>query len=86
VSDPLKVAALAISDRAGRQRIVLANLSPGPVTVNLAGVTGGSVRILDSATVVAATRDPEAFWHGPGIPSRQLLPLGPHAVGFVDVT
>jgi hypothetical protein len=40
--------------------------------------------VLDASCVVAATRDPEAFWAAPAVPVAPPLRLAAHALAFVD--
>ena len=85
VSDPQRVAAFAVADRAGRKRLVLANLTPVPVEVSLASVNG-TVRLLDETSVADAMREPEAWWKRLVPPLKGALSLSAYAVTFVDVT
>jgi hypothetical protein len=84
VSDPLRVAALAVRGAAGRRRLLAANLAPEPVAVAFAAPAGARARVLDAPCVVAAARDPEAFWAAPAAPVTAPLRLAAHALAFVD--
>jgi D-apionolactonase len=78
------VAAVALGDRAGRRRLVVANLKPGGVEVRLGG--GDAIlRLLDASTVADAIREPEAFWRQPGVPAEKHVHLSAHAVAFIDL-
>lgn len=84
LTDPLRVAALAARDASGRHRLLLANLSPGTVPVELALRPAAPVRVLEGANVVRATRDPGDFWRTPGQKAGGEIELTAHAVAFVD--
>ena len=85
VGDPRRVAAFAVTNRVGRRRVLLANLTPGAVDVSIAQVRG-TVRVLDEFTVSDSMREPEAWWRRPAVPSGERLQLSAFAVAFVDVT
>ena len=85
VGDPRLVAAFAVSDRSGRKRLLLAKLTPAPVTVSF-GTMAGTVRLLDGSVVADAMRSPEAWWRQAAPPLSRTLSLSAHAVAFVDVT
>ena len=84
VSEPLRVAALAVSDQPGRKRIVLANRTASPVTVIIAP-TNGTVRLLEESKVADATREPEAWWKRPPPSLTGAMALPAYAVAFVNV-
>ena len=84
-SDPAKVQALAYRGKRGTT-LWLANLTADRQSVNLDGAKGALFAgVLDEASFVRATTDPEAFqesWKplkGPG------LELGPYAVAFLSI-
>jgi len=87
--DPLRVEALALH-REGRVRLIVANLTPEPQTVQIAGLAGrASVRLLDAETAPAACAEPEQFRALMGSPltareGRVTLELPPFAVAFVN--
>jgi hypothetical protein len=85
VGDPRSVAALAVTDRSGRKRLLLANLTPAPVSVCF-GTIAGTVRLLDGAVVADAMRTPEAWWRQAALPLSGALSLSAYAMAFVDVT
>ncbi len=88
---PMVVEGLALR-KAGRQRLLVANLSAETVQINIAGsgATGGNVRFLDETNAIEAMTQPERFRQQPG----ELLPapddvlrlsLRPFAVACVDL-
>lgn len=89
-SEPLDVAALALDGPAGL-RVLLANHTPEPRSVVVAGVAGtGTVRTLDEATAPEAMAAPQAFRRachrlGP-IDGTLRLTLGPYAVACLDLS
>ncbi len=85
VGDPRSVAAFAVTDRTGRKRLVLANLTPIPVTVSF-GTMAGTARLLDGSVVAEAMRSPEAWWRQAAPPLSSTLALPAYTVAFVDVT
>jgi len=85
VSELRQVAAFAVTNRMGRTRILLANLTAGSVEVNIAPVSG-AVRLLDESNVADAMREPEAWWRRPAAPTGADLRMSAFAVAFVDVT
>ncbi len=85
VNESKRVAAFALSNRVGRKRVVLANLTPDSVAAGIASVNG-TVRLLDESNVADATREPEAWWKRPALPLTGTMALRAYAVAFVDVT
>ncbi|HAB17802.1 MAG TPA: hypothetical protein DCE44_15280, partial [Verrucomicrobiales bacterium] len=83
-SEPLRVASLAVSDRSGSLRVLLANLSPDPVSVRLTTIANASLRVLDARNIVGATQKPEEFWRRTPAPLASAVELGPHALAFID--
>ena len=84
VDDPHRVAALAVANRAGRRRVLLANLTASLVEVGL-GQPGAAVRLLDESNVADALREPEAWWRRPATPVGERIALTAFAVAFVDL-
>lgn len=83
ISEPHRVAAFAVSDQAGRKRIVLANLTPVPVVVSLAPAHG-AVRLLEESNLADAMKKPEAWWSSSAAPLNGAISLPAYAVAFVD--
>jgi hypothetical protein len=84
VDDPRRVAALVVANRAGRRRLLLANLTASLVELGL-GQAGAAVRLLDESSVADAMREPEAWWRRPAIPAGERLSLSAFAIAFVDL-
>nr|CAA9225625.1 hypothetical protein AVDCRST_MAG63-855 [uncultured Armatimonadetes bacterium] len=88
-TDPSTVAGLTITD-AGRTRVLVANLTANRCRARVEGLSGAvRVKLLDAATVEAATAAPEAFRDEPGrtvdTDSESLsLDLSPYAVARID--
>ena len=89
VSDPLRVTGLAV-EVDGSLGVLVANVTPEPQRVLLAGLGGmtAHVRTLDEASAVVALTHPGAFRATPGaelaIADGELwLALGPYAVARV---
>ena len=85
VGDPRSVAAFAVTERSGRKRLVLANLTAAAVNVSF-GSMAGTARLLDGSAVAEAMQMPEAWWRQAAPPLSGTLPLSAYAVAFVDVT
>lgn len=85
VSDPGRIAALAVGDPAGRRRLILANLTMSDVDLDLVGTTG-TARVLEGTNVSRAMRHPAAWWRRPAAPIGDRLRLSAFAVAFVDVS
>ncbi len=79
-----RVSAFAMSDDMGRRRIVLANTTHAPVSVDLSGISAGTIRVLDGDTVASAIREPADWWNGPAAPCEGILTLSAHAIGIID--
>jgi D-apionolactonase len=83
VSHPERISALGLSDRSGRSRVILSNLTPESVEVCL-DLPGATVRLLDEQSVAGAMREPESWWkQEPQIVST--LRLTAHAIAFIDL-
>jgi D-apionolactonase len=91
VSDPLSVTALALFNRAGQPRLLLANLTDSPRTVQFSGWSQSKahLRCLDDDNVVEMTDFPDHFsaHSGPSIiPNNGVLTLDlpPFAFARID--
>ena len=83
VSHPECIAALGLSDKSGRSRMIMANLTPESVGVCL-DLPGTTVRLLDEHRVAGAMHEPESWWkQDPQIVST--LRLTAHAIAFIDL-
>jgi D-apionolactonase len=89
VSQPLTVAVLA-SEKSGRRRILLANLTPNPQEIVLRGLNGEfRLRQLNESNVERAIQAPAEFLsnRGDAVPSdgaRSTLSLLPYAIAILD--
>ncbi len=90
-SDPLRVVSLAV-DAGGQRHLLVANVTPAPLRVVLAGLDGADVaqvRVLDEAACASALHDPAGWRDTPGsaadvLDGRLSLQLSPFAVARVD--
>jgi hypothetical protein len=91
VSDPLRLAALALRSQ-GRQRLLVANLGPEAAEATVRGLPGGraALRRLDEHNAEAAMAAPEAYWQTPpeevairGGEAR--LTLVPYGLAWLDI-
>ncbi|BCX02682.1 MAG: hypothetical protein KatS3mg053_0620 [Candidatus Roseilinea sp.] len=89
-SDPLKVDGLALR-KGKRVRVLLANLTDNPQTVNLRGVAPkakvkAKVKLLEASNAEAAMKRPEAWRAEAGAPLEgHTLTLPPYAVARIDL-
>jgi hypothetical protein len=87
VSHPLDVAALALAQSGGGMRVLVANLTPHPLDVEVAGLSGTvRARVLDESMQSRAGRDPEGFAAEPGntLDVRRPLELPPWSLARLD--
>ncbi|MEN9676912.1 MAG: hypothetical protein RIS76_2808 [Verrucomicrobiota bacterium] len=83
VSHPERIAVLGLSEKSGRFRMILANLTPESVEVCL-DLPGAAVRLLDEQSVAGAMHEPESWWkQEPRMVST--LRLTAHAIAFIDL-
>ena len=90
-SHPLLTEGLTLFDRAGRRRVLVANLTGDSQEVKIkTGTCTGRVRYLDETTAEAAAWRPEEFRKQPGetkesVSGKLELKLLPYAVARVDL-
>jgi hypothetical protein len=80
---PSELAALALRSD-DRLRILIANLTPGPLSVELDPVGAMDIRTLDDATAPEALADPLAFRRRPATSAAVPIELAPFAVARLD--
>jgi hypothetical protein len=87
VSDPLRVACVAVLCPGGGTRVLVANLTPAPLAVQLHGiaVAAAQIRMLDADTGPEATEDPGAFRRRTQPLAGPLLNLAAYAVARIDI-